>query len=143
MRNLIRILLPFFILLQSVNVVWPQEGTDPYLWLEKIEGQKTLDWVKEKNEASLAVLKARPGFETTYQKALEIMSSDERIAYPRIRGKYIYNFWQDQQNERGLWRRTTLAEYLTPSPEWEVLLDIDKLCEKEDEQSADQTRHSG
>ena len=136
MRNLIRILLPLFILLRSVNVAASQGDADPYLWLEEIEGQKALNWVKGKNEASLAVLKAQPGFETTYQKVLKILSSDERIAYPQIRGEYIYNFWQDQQNERGLWRRTTLTEYLKPSPEWEVLLDIDKLCKQEDEQWA-------
>ena len=127
MGNLIHILLSVLILFQSVCVVWAQEDSDPYLWLEEVEGPKALNWVKEKNEASLAVLKAQPGFEETYDKVLKILSSDERIAYPRICGEYIYNFWQDQKNERGLWRRTTLAEYLKPSPEWEVLLDIDTI----------------
>lgn len=133
MRNLIIILFPIFILLQSFNEIQAQEDTDPYLWLEEIEGEKALSWVKGRNEASLAVLKAQPIFEETYEKNLEIMNSDERIAYPRIRGKYIYNFWKDEKNERGIWRRTTLAEYLKPSPQWEILLDIDKLCEEEGE----------
>ena len=133
MRNLITILFPVFILLQSMSDVQAQEDTDPYLWLEEIEGEKALSWVKGRNEASLAVLKAQPIFEETYEKALEIMNSDERIAYPQIRGKYIYNFWKDEKNERGIWRRTTLAEYLKPSPQWEILLDIDKLCEEEGE----------
>jgi prolyl oligopeptidase len=121
------------ILLQSINEVRAQEDTDPYLWLEEIEGEKALSWVKGRNEDSLAVLKAQPLFEEAYEKTLEILNSDERIAYPYIRGKYIYNFWKDEKYERGIWRRTTLAEYLKPSPQWEILLDIDKLCEEEGE----------
>ncbi|MHC4632029.1 MAG: prolyl oligopeptidase family serine peptidase [Planctomycetota bacterium] len=121
-------------LLLSVNEAWSQEYTDAYLWLEEIEGEKALNWVEDKNKAALAVLRAQPMFEETYQKALEILNSDERIAYPKIRGKYIYNFWQDENNERGIWRRTTLKEYLRPSPKWEILLDIDKLCQDEGEQ---------
>jgi prolyl oligopeptidase len=134
MRNLITILLTVFILLQLTNELQAQEDIDPYLWLEEIEGEKALNWVESKNEASLAVLKAQPLFEETFEEALEILNSDERIAYPQIRGKYIYNFWQDEQHERGIWRRATLVEYLKPSPKWEILLDIDKLNKKEGEE---------
>ncbi|OHB65669.1 MAG: prolyl oligopeptidase, partial [Planctomycetes bacterium RBG_13_60_9] len=42
--------------------------------------------------------------------------------------------WKDVKNERGLWRRTTLQEYLKPAPQWEILLDIDQLCRDEGEQ---------
>ncbi len=133
MRNLIIFVFPVFILLQFINDVQAQQDTDPYLWLEEMEGEKALSWVKGRNEASLAVLKAQPMFEETYEKTLEIMNSDKRIAYPYILGKYIYNFWKDEKNERGIWRRTTVAEYLKPSPKWEILLDIDKLCEQEGE----------
>ena len=134
MKNLIGILFSIFILFLYVNTAWPQEETDPYLWLEEIEGQKALDWVKSKNEATLAILKAQPMFEQTYEDSLKILDSDKRIVYPQIHGKYIYNFWQDKDNERGIWRRTTLTEYLKSSPEWEILLDIDELCQKEGEQ---------
>ncbi|MHC4596807.1 MAG: prolyl oligopeptidase family serine peptidase, partial [Planctomycetota bacterium] len=133
-RSRFIILLSILMLLLSVNEAWSQEYTDAYLWLEEIEGEKALNWVEDKNKAALAVLRAQPMFEETYQKALEILNSDERIAYPKIRGKYIYNFWQDENNERGIWRRTTLKEYLRPSPKWEILLDIDKLCQDEGEQ---------
>ena len=133
MRNLITFLLTVFILLQLTGELQAQQDIDPYLWLEEIEGEKALSWVEGRNKASLYVLKAQPTFEETYEKALEIMNSDERIAYPYIHGKYIYNFWKDEKNERGIFRRTTLAEYLKPSPNWEILLDIDKLCEEEGE----------
>ncbi|RPJ35608.1 MAG: S9 family peptidase [Planctomycetaceae bacterium] len=131
MKGALSVLLSVLFALLWVQPASCQEEADAYLWLEDIEGEKALSWVKEKNEATLAVLKAQPLFEPTYQKALEILNSDQRIAYPSFRGEYIHNFWQDEKNERGLWRRTTLEEYFKPAPQWEVLLDIDKLSQEE------------
>src|SRR5699024_5457032 len=56
-----------------------------------------------------------------------------RIAYPRRRGEYLYNFWRDARHVRGIWRRTTLESYRSESPEWDVLIDLDALAEEEDE----------
>jgi len=127
-------LLSAILLLSQAQVLLSQEQADPYLWLEEVRGEKALEWVKAHNEATQAVLKAQPEFQETYDKALEILNSNVRIPYPQIRGKYLYNFWQDEKSERGLWRRTTLEQYRQTSPQWEVLLDIDKLCRDEGEQ---------
>ena len=35
----------------------------------------------------------------------------------KIVGDYIYNFWQDENNPRGIWRRTTLKSYLSEDTE--------------------------
>jgi prolyl oligopeptidase len=48
-----------------------------------------------------------------------------------LRDGYVYNFWQDDKNVRGLWRRATLESYRTPEPQWEVLLDVDALASAE------------
>ena len=106
---------------------------DPYFWLEEVEGEKALEWVESKNKVSLDVLQTYPDFEAVYQKNIEIYNSDERIPYPRFRGAYLYNFWKDEKNERGLWRRTTLGEYRREVPSWEVVLDLDSLARAEDE----------
>ena len=82
MKGTLSVLLSVLFALLWVQRASCQEEADPYLWLEDIEGEKALSWVKEKNEATLAVLKAQPLFEPTYQKALEILNSDQRIAYP-------------------------------------------------------------
>jgi prolyl oligopeptidase len=121
-------------LLAPSYAAWAQESSDPYLWLEEVKGEKPLEWVKARNDATLAVLEGQPGFDAIRAKALEILNSDLRIPYPSFRGRYLYNFWRDEKNERGLWRRTTLHEYRKASPQWEVLLDIDKLCKEEGEQ---------
>lgn len=122
------------VLFSQVNMARSEEQADPYLWLEEVRGERALEWVKARNEATLEVLKAQPGFPETYDKALEILNSNVRIPYPQIRGEYVYNFWQDEKNERGLWRRTTLEQYRRSSPQWEVLLDVDQLCRDEGEQ---------
>ncbi len=64
---------------------------------------------------------------------MEILDTDDRIPYVRRRGEYLYNFWRDAAHPRGLWRRTTLEQYLTDSPEWDVLIDVDALAIAEDE----------
>jgi prolyl oligopeptidase len=63
---------------------------------------------------------------------MEVLTSDDRIAYPSILGDGITNFWTDEDNPRGLWRRTTWESYLGGEPEWETLLDIDALGAEED-----------
>ena len=49
------------------------------------------------------------------------------------RGEYLYNLWTDAEHPRGLWRRTTLEQYRTDTPDWDVLLDVDALAAAEDE----------
>ena len=53
--------------------------------------------------------------------------------YVRRRGDWLYNFWRDAANPRGLWRRTTLQSYRTDAPDWEVVIDLDALAADEDE----------
>lgn len=106
---------------------------DPYLWLEDIEGDKALEWARARNAESLAELEARPEYQPLFEKNLAVYDSQDRIAYPTLRGEHVYNFWRDAQNERGLWRRTTIAEYRKPQPAWETLIDLDALAEAEGE----------
>jgi len=123
-------LIILFCIPKSINA---QEVDDPYLWLEEIDGTKALDWVKAQNNATLAILEKFPAFQEINKRNFEIYNSKDRIASPSIYGDYIYNFWQDEKNERGVWRRTTLNEYLKESPNWEVILDIDMLSKAENE----------
>ena len=110
-----------------------QELNDPNLWLEEIDGAKALDWVKAQNHVTVTQLEKYPAFQELNKKNYEIYNSKERIASPSIHGDYIYNFWQDEKNERGIWRRATLKEYLKESPNWEQVLDIDALSKAENE----------
>ena len=66
-------------------------------------------------------------FEQMRTEALEVLDTDARIPYVRRRGDWLYNFWRDAANPRGLWRRTTLDSYRTDAPDWEVVIDLDAL----------------
>jgi prolyl oligopeptidase len=108
-------------------------GEDLYLWLEEVEGKKALEWVELQNKKSVAKLESVPGFKKLNEKIFEILNSDKRIPYARKLGDYLYNFWRDAQHPRGVYRRTTLAEYREKNPGWETILDIDALAKKEKE----------
>ncbi|SOX52014.1 S9 family peptidase [Mycobacterium ahvazicum] len=109
---------------------------DPYLWLEDVTGEEALDWVRARNKPTLAQFcggRYEADFERMRAEALEVLDTDARIPYVRRRGDYLYNFWRDAANPRGLWRRTTLDSYRGDSPEWDVLIDVDELGCADDE----------
>jgi prolyl oligopeptidase len=106
---------------------------DPYLWLEDVRGEKAIAWVKEQNAKSQAELEASPAFKPLHERLLAIYNSRERIPGVKKLGSWLYNFWQDDQSPRGLWRRTTLEEYRKAQPAWETVLDIGKLGADEKE----------
>src|SRR5262245_15797702 len=110
-----------------------QSSDDPYLWLEDVGGDRALTWVREQNAVSTRQLEAVPGFEKLRARLLSMYESRERIPNVTKHGAYLYNFWRDEKNSRGLWRRTTLAEYRKTEPAWEIVLDLDKLAEAEKE----------
>jgi prolyl oligopeptidase len=110
---------------------------DPFLWLEEVEGEKALAWVKEQNEATLAELEADPRFNVIEKASLDVLNDTDRIPFgtPRVgrEGAYVYNFWQDAAHVRGLWQRASVTSYVSGEPEWDVLLDIDALAQAENE----------
>jgi prolyl oligopeptidase len=108
------------------------EPADPYLWLEDIAGDDALNWARARNQPTLAEF-SDEGFERMRAEALEVLDTDARIPYVGRRGDYLYNFWRDAANPRGLWRRTTLDSYRSDSPDWDVLLDLDELSRTDDE----------
>jgi prolyl oligopeptidase len=112
------------------------EADDPFLWLEEVRGEKSLAWVKEQNAKSQPVIESDAGFKALHDKFLDVANSRERIPAIEKRGPFVYNFWQDAKNPRGLWRRTTLAEYRKAEPVWEAILDLDELSSREKEEWA-------
>ena len=104
---------------------------DPYLWLEETDSAKALDWVKARNAESVKAYGSSPEFEKARDAILEVMDSDARIPYVSKMGEHYYNFWKDKAHPRGLWRRTTFAEYRKEHPQWETLIDVDALGKAE------------
>ncbi|GAB3081369.1 prolyl oligopeptidase family serine peptidase [Nocardioides zeae] len=105
---------------------------DPHLWLEDVTGDEALGWVGERNVEAEAAIGAVDGFAATEQAILEVLDADDRIPLVSRAGDWVYNFWRDATNERGLWRRTTMESYRSATPAWDVLLDVDALSAADD-----------
>jgi prolyl oligopeptidase len=118
-------------LTMNLNAQTPPGGhvpaDDPYLWLEDVESERSLAWVRQQNAGTRKALEAWPLFDATRQRIREVLDSKERIPALTRRGPWLYNLWQDAEHPRGLWRRTSLAEYRKAEPAWDTLLDIDAL----------------
>lgn len=107
--------------------------TDEFLWLEDIDGAEQLDWARQHNAKTVQRYAQSPAFERLEKGILEVLDSDDRIPMVRKIGPLFYNFWRDKKNPKGLWRRTTLAEYRKPQPAWETVIDLDALAEADKE----------
>jgi len=104
---------------------------DPYIWLEDVSGQRAMDWVNSHNAKTQKVLEADPRYQQYYKEALDIAQAKDRIPVGSFRGGQIYNFWQDSDHVRGIWRRASLESYATGNPQWETVLDLDALAAAE------------
>lgn len=104
-----------------------------YVWLEEVEGERALAWVEAQNAQTVDELEADTEFDSLRDDALRILEADDKLPFGVIRGDHVYNFWQDAGHVRGLWRRTTLADYENDKPEWEVLIDLDRVAADDDE----------
>ncbi|TGN82744.1 S9 family peptidase [Bradyrhizobium yuanmingense] len=105
---------------------------DPWLWLEEIEGRQALDFVERQNSLTLAAFGGK-AFEHDRDILAAIYDRPDNIPYVSRRGNDLHNLWKDAANPRGLWRRTSLAEFRKADPAWETMLDIDQLARSEDE----------
>lgn len=106
---------------------------DPYLWLEEVDSQKSLDYINKLSKSTVDKFKQSEYYKDIQDNSLKIYNSTDRIVYPSILGEYVYNFWQDKEHIRGIWRRTPKSKYLTGKPEWEILLDFDKMSKEDNE----------
>jgi prolyl oligopeptidase len=109
------------------------EQPDNYAWLEEVNGEKPMAWVKAENERTAKVLGADPRFAEFQAKALKVLESPERLADPDFRAGVVYNSWQDAQHVKGILRKTSLADYQTAEPHWQTVIDYDALGKADNE----------
>jgi prolyl oligopeptidase len=107
------------------------DNVDPYLWLEDVDGARAMVWVNAENAKTLKVLESDPRYPDLHAAALKVAETQDRIPIPRFLANDIYNFWQDAEHVRGLWRKTSLADYRNPTPQWSTVLDLDALGKAE------------
>jgi prolyl oligopeptidase len=103
------------------------DSPDPFLWLSDIHGDKAVAWAAEQTAKSLSVLKSDPNYQKDHDAILKVLDANDRIAQGGLDHGDVFNFWQDAGHPRGVWRKTTIAEYRNADPKWDVILDVDKL----------------
>jgi len=106
-------------------------GDDPYIWLEEVSSPKSMDWVNAHNAKAQAVLEADPRYQAYFNDALALAQARDRIPFGRFIHGQVYNFWQDADHVRGIFRRTSLSGYEAQAPSWETVLDLDALSAAE------------
>ena len=127
-----RVVFAIAVALLPTALISAQDSADPHLWLEEIDSERALSWVRERNESSSAELIGRE-FGPLEERLLGILDSEEKIPYVSKIGPHYYNLWTDREHPRGIWRRTTPQDYASVEPQWETVLDIDALGRKEGE----------
>ncbi|MFT6336477.1 MAG: prolyl oligopeptidase [Saprospiraceae bacterium] len=55
-----------------------QAQDDPYIWLEEVDSQKALEFVKNQSEATIDELSSEKYYQSIYDVNLEILNSDIR-----------------------------------------------------------------
>jgi prolyl oligopeptidase len=108
------------------------DAEDPFLWLEDIEGKRSIAQVEAWNAETDKQLRAAPTFESDRARAREILDDEAQIAAPdAVMGDMVVNLWRDARNPRGLWRASPLDAYLAGKPVWTTLIDVDALGKAE------------
>lgn len=106
---------------------------DAFQWLEDVTGDKQLDWVRAQNKVTRSKLDGDAGFNQLRSDLSVVLDSKDRIPTIRKMGNAVYNFWTDTDHPRGVWRKTSLTDYRSTTPKWEIVLDVDALAKAENE----------
>jgi len=104
---------------------------DPFLWLEDVDSPRAMAWVKAQNARTEAVLEKDSRYATLFAQALALAEAKDRIPEPQFVAGAVLNLWRDADHVRGIWRRTSVRDYASPSPSWTTVLDLDALARTE------------
>ena len=104
---------------------------DPFHWLEEVDGKEALAWVEKRNAESKAEFTKHPAFAEIEAHTLSVLEANDRLVVGQRHGEWIYNLWRDAKNRRGLYRRASVKSFVAGDPQWETVLDVDALAEKE------------
>jgi len=99
--------------------------------LEQVQGQQALDWVKAQNNRSAGLLQSDKRYQKFYDDVLAVEQAPGRLTLPEQSGGKLWNYWQDADHPKGIWRVTSPASFATAEPDWTTMLDIDALSRDE------------
>ncbi|MER9249367.1 hypothetical protein [Mesorhizobium sp. M0590] len=77
---------------------------DPYLWLEDVEGERTLAWAASQSARTLGHFGGTQ-FDRDHDALTAIFDRPDKVPVITRRGQYLYSFGQNAGNPCALWRR--------------------------------------
>ena len=109
----------------------PTLPEDNYIWLEQVSSPRAMQWVNAENARRMKVFESDPHWQPFVEEAVKLAGNPERLPVPSLRGTEAYNSWRDKDHPRGVLRKTTVADYVSPSPHWQTVIDFDALGAQE------------
>jgi len=106
---------------------------DDYSFLEDVDDPRTRAWLDAQHDRIVTTLRFKRFSDVALQAAQDV-SRFEALAVPGgipLRDGWIYQHWSDGQHAKGLWRRARFDAFVRGQSQWEVLLDLDALCARE------------
>ncbi len=103
------------------------KSVDENLWLENIDSKDALVWVKKINQQSEEALTKDPIYPSLFKDAMEVLNRGDKLPLIFQQGNWIYNYWKDKSHPRGIYRRTTISSFKSATPNWQTVLDIDRM----------------
>ena len=100
---------------------------DPYLWLEDVTGDDALDWVRARNEPTLAELSATRVRADAHRGAGGARHRRPHPLRASAAASTSTTSGATRPTRAGCGGAPRWSSYRTESPEWEVLIDVDEL----------------
>ena len=116
----------------SSFTVIAQNGFDPHLWLEDVDGKNALAWVDATNLKTDRSLSSHALYKEIYNETLATLNAKDKLPNITLRGNQVYTLYKDADHPRGIYRRTSIKKFNSGSADWETVLDIDLLSKQED-----------
>lgn len=121
--------LSLLLVLAAQNAIAKQVA-DEFLWLEDVSAKQSMDWALSMNQETAKAYKSKPIYQQLYQEALQALNNKTRIPQIKQRGKWVYNYWKDKANPRGIYRRAKLKAFKNNQIKWQTVLDMDEYNAK-------------
>lgn len=109
-------------------------NNESLLYLEEVNGKEAVEYVSSRSEGTLNYFQDTFTYKEVYQTAYEIETCKDKVLFPSVKDDFVYEVYKDEKNPLGLLRRQSLSAYLEQSSDFETILDLDELSQKEDKQ---------
>ncbi|MBL4672715.1 MAG: S9 family peptidase [Arenicella sp.] len=119
------------ITLSATQSAVAKDVQDPCLWLEDIDGEQSMDWVRAANAETDKRLSNDALYREIYADALSALNTKDKLPKISVIGDLVYTLKKDADHPRGVYQRTSLNDFKSANEKWETVLDIDAMSEKD------------